>query len=159
MLSRLKLRRESWHADRVKPTAIQRWNGLAPSRRALLIESAAALFAASLAVKALPFKWAIRLSSRPIVFPHPNLSAEVVSNVRWAIDAAARRLPWNAVCIQRGLAAQWMLRRRGIDARLHYGLAKDGVSALRAHVWVDAAGETIIGDEEAVDYVRVATFP
>jgi len=159
MFSRLKMRNESWHADRVKPTAIQRWNGLAPSRRALFIESAAALLAASLAVKVLPFNWAIRLGSRPIGLPHPEHSAEVMSNVQWAIDAAARRMPWNAVCIQRGLAAQWMLRRRGIDAHLHYGLTNDDDNALKAHVWVEAMGEVLVGGEEAGDYVRVATFP
>ena len=125
----------------------------------MLIESAAALCAASLAVKLLPFSWAIRLGSRPTGLPYSNSSTEVISTVRWAIDAGARRLPWNIVCIQRGLAAQWMLRRRGIDARLHYGLATDAESALMAHVWVDASGEILVGGEEAADYVRVATFP
>ena len=38
-------------------------------------------------------------------------------------------------------------------------MAKDDEKALRAHVWVDALGETLIGGEEAGDYVRVATFP
>jgi len=159
MLNRLKKRSESWHAHRVKPTAIQRWNRLAPSRRAMLVESAAALCAASVAVKILPFSWAIRLGARPTGPTYSNRPTEVMSNVRWAIDAAERRLPWNAVCIQRGLATQWMLRRRGIDARLHYGLARDAESALTAHVWVDASGKTVIGGEEAGDYVRVATFP
>jgi hypothetical protein len=86
-------------------------------------------------------------------------TAEDLSNVRWAIDAATRRLPWNPVCFQRGLAAQWMLRRRGVDARLHYGLTNDDRAALRAHVWVEVLGETLVGGEEAGEYVRVATFP
>jgi hypothetical protein len=52
-----------------------------------------------------------------------------------------------------------MLRRRGIDARLHYGLTDDGHNALRAHVWVEALEEILVGGEDAGDYVRVATFP
>jgi len=82
-----------------------------------------------------------------------------MSDVRWAIDTATSYLPWKPVCIQRGLATQWMLRRRGIDARLHYGLTNDHENALRAHVWVEALGETLVGGEEVGDYVRVATFP
>ena len=159
MLKRLKMRSESWHGGRVKPTAIHRWNRLDHSRRALLVEAAGALAAASLAVKLLPFKWAIRLGSRRAVSKSSKSPARVMPDIRWAIDAAARNLPWNPVCIQRGVAAQWMLRRRGIDARLHYGLTNDDEEALKAHVWVDALGETLVGGEEAGDYVRVATFP
>jgi hypothetical protein len=155
----LKVRSESWHGGRVKPTAIHRWSRLDRSKRILLVEATGAVCVASLAVKLLPFKKAIRLGSRASVPACSTSRADVLSGVRRAIDAATRNLPWNAVCIHRGLATQWMLRRRGIDARLHYGLAKDDEKALRAHVWVDALGETLVGGDEAGDYVRVATFP
>ena len=125
----------------------------------MLIEAVLALCASSAAVKLLPFRWAIRLSSTPESSRWKSDPAEILSDVRWAIDAATRHLPWTPVCIQRGLAAQWMLRRRGIDARLHYGLTNDVQEDLRAHVWVDACGQTFVGAEEAADYVRVATFP
>jgi hypothetical protein len=150
---------KSWHAERVKPTAIERWSRLTPPKRSLLIESAAALCVSSLAVKLLPFPLAIKMSSRPEGSSAADASLQVMSDVRWAIDAVTRGLPWNPVCIQRGLAAQWMLRRRGIDARLHYGLALDDQNGLRAHVWVDALGQTLVGGEGAGEYVRVATFP
>ena len=143
----------------MKPTAIHRWSRLDRSKRALLVEATGAVCVASLAVKLLPFKKAIRLGSRASVSACSTNPVDVLSDVRWAIDAATRNLPWNAVCIQRGLAVQWMLRRRGIDARLHYGLTNDDEKVLRAHVWVDALGETLVGGEEAADYVRVATFP
>ena len=52
-----------------------------------------------------------------------------------------------------------MFRRRGIDARLHYGLTTDDDKTLRAHVWVEALGEILVGEEDASEYVRVATFP
>jgi hypothetical protein len=158
MFSRLKTRAESWHAGRVKPTAIQRWARLERANQVLLVEAAVAVCAASLAVRLLPFKWAIGLGSRPTGTSNQP-SANVLSDVRWSVDAATRHLPWNPVCIQRGLATQWMLRRRGIDARLHYGLTNENESVLKAHVWVDALGKTIVGGDEAGDYVRVATFP
>jgi hypothetical protein len=159
MRNRLRMRNESWHADHVKPTAIQRWARLERPKRVLLLEAVGAVCAASLAVKMLPFRWAIRLSSKPSPPPCRESRAAALSDVRWAIDAATRHLPWNPVCIQRGLAAQWMLRRRGIDARLHYGLTNDDRSELRAHVWVEVLGKTFVGEEDANEYVRVATFP
>ena len=155
---RLKTRTESWHAGRVKPTAIQRWARLERAKKVLLVEAAAAVCAASLAVRLLPFKWAVGLSCRPEGKSNP-LPDALLTDVQWSVDAATRHLPWNPVCIQRGLAAQWMLRRRGIDARLHYGLTNDSEALLKAHVWVDALGKTIVGGDEAGDYVRVATFP
>ena len=64
------------------------------------------------------------------------------------------------MCIEQGLAAQRMLRRRGIDARLHYG-ARNGHSAsrLEAHVWVTVDGVPVIGGAEAARYAAIATYP
>jgi hypothetical protein len=118
----------------------------------------AVVSAASLAIRILPFKTAVRLSSRREGKGDFDF-AEAVSDVRWSIEVATRRLPWNPVCIQRALAMQWMLRRRGIDASLHYGLANESGSRLKAHVWVEASGERVIGGEDANEFVRVATFP
>jgi hypothetical protein len=129
------------------------------SRKALLLEAAVAVCAASLAVRLMPFKWAIGLGSRSTGEPGSGKPDAILSDVQWSIDSATRHLPWNPVCIHRGLAAQWMLRRRGIDARLHYGLTNDNGDALKAHVWVEAFGTTIVGGDEAGEYVRVATFP
>ena len=125
----------------------------------MLVEAAAAVCAATLALKFLPFRWVIRLSSKPAREPNAAGPGTTLCDVRWAIDAATRHLPWNPVCIQRGLAGQWMLRRRGLDARLHYGLANGAEGDLKAHVWVEASGENLVGGENAGEYIRVATFP
>ena len=90
---------------------------LGRERRGLLVEAVGALALSCAAVAFLPFRRAIRLGS---VSPAPGRSGSV-SDCVWAIEAAARRTPLRAVCIQKGLALQRMLRRRGADARLHYG--------------------------------------
>ena len=38
--------------------------------------------------------------------------------VSWAVAAAARRVPWRAKCLEQGLAAQAMLRLRGLASVL-----------------------------------------
>lgn len=125
-------------------------------RQLLLAEALAAIAAASLAVRFLPFERAVQLGScRMGEGPRGDPSEET----RWSVEAAAKRVPWRAVCFQRGLALQWMLRRRGIDARLHYGVSRSGIGDLSAHVWIAAGDTIVIGGEEAPNYRAVAVYP
>jgi hypothetical protein len=75
-----------------------------------------------------------------------------------AVDRAGRRLPLRLVCLQQSLAVQWMLRRRGHPALLHYGVRSDD-QGISAHAWVSLAGRILIGEAEAGTYACVATFP
>lgn len=85
----------------------------------------------------------------------------LVAMVRWAVDRAAKRSPFRALCFEQGIAAQIMLRRRGIDSTLLYGVgvAKDGVRAIRAHVWIETDRLPVIGDPEPGDFALLATWP
>lgn len=78
--------------------------------------------------------------------------------VSWAVTAAARRVPWRAKCLEQGLAAQAMLRRRGLASVLHYGV-KSEAGGLRAHVWITIDGRNVVGGPMAVGYSEVARFP
>jgi hypothetical protein len=135
---------------------IHRWRGLDRQRRMLLVEATVALAAASAAVRFLPFKRAVRLGSRHL----PSaVTGDMSAQVRWAVEAASRRAPWRSVCFQKGLALQWMLRRRGADATLHYGIARAENGELSAHVWVVEGDRILIGGEQAPNFRSVATFP
>ena len=69
-----------------------------------------------------------------------------------------QRLPWTIVCFPAGLAAHWMLRRRGALSQVHYGI-RTTEAGLSAHVWVTLAGETIVGEEQDDPHTCVAVFP
>jgi hypothetical protein len=133
-----------------------------PARRSLsdwllLAEALAALSLASMAIALLPFrKVAAAASARGHRTTRDD--SEMVRRVRGAVQGWARRVPWKAVCFQRGLALHWMLRRRGIRSVLLYGVRhrEDG---LAAHVWVDVDGVTVIGGEEAPTFACLARFP
>jgi hypothetical protein len=81
------------------------------------------------------------------------------TRVRWAVTAAARRVPWRAKCFEQGLASQIMLRRRGVPSVLYYGAAPDDLRGLSAHVWVRDGDLDVIGGEIASRYAVLATFP
>jgi hypothetical protein len=123
----------------------------------MLAEALAALALASLAVALLPFRRVAALASSTGRGP-ARTDAEAVRRARSALIGWARRVPWRAVCFQKGLAVHWMLRRRGIPSVLLYGARRDG-EGLAAHVWVDVDGETVIGGDEAPNFACLARFP
>jgi len=138
---------------------IIRFVQLCRRRQYLLAESLVALAVASAAVRFLPFRRAVGIGSRRLSGPVPSDHSEILRDARWSIEAAATAVPWRAVCLQKGLALQWMLRRRGIDALLHYGIAKEIPGQLEAHVWVTVDQRFVIGGEIADRFRSVATFP
>jgi hypothetical protein len=103
------------------------------------------------------FERAIRYGAVPLGPPKPGIDADTVV---WAVRAVGRRLPLRAKCIEQGIVAQRLMRRAGIDARLHYG-ARPGSegSRLSAHVWVSVGGTVVLGGEEASNFAEVAAFP
>lgn len=128
---------------------------MTPDRWRLLVRASIALTAASVAVALLPFRTAVRLGSVPL----GRRGDAPVTDCVWAVEAAARRLPWRTMCIEQGLAVQRMLRRGGVDAVLRYGACHDAAGKLHAHVWVTVGPEIILGVEEASGHSEIASFP
>jgi hypothetical protein len=116
---------------------------------------------AGIVIAVLPFRYVGLLAARPI--RRPKLPGEAyvnkVQRIRWAIIAAAARVPWPALCFQQGLTAQLMLRRRGIPSVLYYGATQDDRNGLYAHVWVRDGDFDVIGGEIAYRFAILATFP
>lgn len=129
----------------------------------LVAEATLWLGLAWLALRLLPFRRVAGLL-RPVL-PHSPISVNAapldqdgIARIAWAVGAAARRVPWRAVCFHEGIAVQRMLSRRAVAADLHYGVARGPDGGLPAHVWVSVQDQVVIGDEALSDYVRLATF-
>ena len=123
----------------------------------VLVEALGALAFASAAIRLLPMRRIVGLASRPLGRRRAE-PAQALTRARWAVEALARRVPWRAVCFQQGLALQRMLRRRGVPAVLHYGIAQEA-DKLTAHVWVTVDDSIVIGAPAARTHHGVATFP
>jgi hypothetical protein len=148
-------------AERREQSAIRKFHLLKWGDRLLLAESLFVLALASLLVAFLPFRRIARIAAWKTGIT--NLSTEerrsLAKRIRWAISAVAHRVPWKAVCFQQGLAAQFMLRRRGIPSVLYYGAAPDGEKGLSAHVWIRDGDVDVIGGEIADRFAILAKFP
>ncbi len=130
--------------------------------RRLLAEAAFCLAAARAMVLSVPFR---HLSSRlgtsgretPTAAP-ADATTDALRKVRWAVQAAGRRLPWRCACLEQGIAGKMMLRRRGIASTLYLGVARDPDSRGTAHAWLRSGPLVITGALGRERFAVVATF-
>jgi hypothetical protein len=140
-------------------TFFAKLRGRSVGEYALLSEAMVALAIGALSLAILPFRRVVAFVDRPAPRSCGSERARIIAGVRWGVAACARRVPWRAKCFEQGLAAVWMLQRRGIAATLHYGVATDAERGLIAHVWVRARGQDVIGCETKSAFTEVARFP
>ncbi len=138
------------------------------ARQALLIEAALWLLLARVALIAVPFP---RLAPYLGAFVAPEdervigarsigtaEQARIAARVGWAVCAAARHVPFTAVCLPQAMAARMMLGRRGVPSVLHFGAAKGRHEPLDAHAWLDAVGVEVTGFPIAHEFTEIACF-
>ena len=132
--------------------------------RRLLAEAVLSLAAARLLVLSTPFR---RLSRRlgtrgreSSTAAHTEAGLRALREVAWALQAAARRLPWRCACLEQGIAGKMMLRRRGMASTLYLGVAREGEagSPATAHAWLRSGPVVITGAAGRERYAVVATF-
>jgi hypothetical protein len=117
----------------------------------LLMEASAELALAAAVIRFRPFKRTLAFGASKLR-TSGSLSPEELAGV---VERAASFAPLRAVCFEQGLAYQRMARRRGIDARLHYGIGfreSESERTLSAHVWVTVYGTGVLGHEQAPFY-------
>ena len=123
-----------------------------------LAEALAVLTGAAAVIRVRQFRGAVSFGSVR-VRQGRVLSADNVDELAQAVRSVARRLPFRALCFEQGLALQRMLRRRGVDAHLNYGIGKKGVDHIEAHVWVTVGERVVIGEQNLDRFRSVAVFP
>ncbi len=83
-------------------------------------------------------------------------SLSEAARVKWAVETAARVLPWKPVCLPQAVAATVMLKRRHIPSTLYLGV--DPSRALDAHAWVRVGQVTVTGGPVDQRFAVVSTF-
>ena len=141
-------------------TGLAAFFGLSGVNKLVLAEALATLALVSLAIRLLPFRTVVKWAKAGAAAPAMTADEKtMVIRCRWAVEKWAERVPWRTVCFQKGLALHIMLRRRGIDSTLHYGVMQNAEDGLKAHVWISESGLIVMGGEIAADYQELASFP
>lgn len=129
--------------------------------RAAVIEAGLSLLAVWLSFIFLSFPRALRLLRAVQNDARVGrVSATEAGDVSRAVARAARHVPFRAVCLQQAFAASLMLRRRGLAASVHLGLARGKISAngLKAHAWCYCGEVPVTGDNIAPAFQQIASF-
>ena len=133
-----------------------RYRELNREQRALLARAAVWLMLARLGLAVLPFPRVRALCARAST--RRSLKGRSASEIRWAVLAAARRLP-GVNCLPRALVLQALLQQAGIASDLRIGVATDPQKGLTAHAWVDCDGKPFLADEDLSPYTPLAPLP
>ena len=145
----------------------RRFNSLSAADRRLIVEAALLLSIVSIGLRICRFQQ-LRgiLAWRRGPLGHPeNQSVAPVSRVAdrigWAITAIAKDWPRSMTCLVRAVAAEAMLRRRGIASELRFGVRNDRNRAdtLSAHAWLERDGLVLIGGLDGLSEFHVLTEP
>ena len=128
--------------------------------RTLLLKTFWLLLSARIALAFIPVQKIVAFKQRPL--PEKSMPSAAVlrdqrDRVRHTVLVVARYSPVAFVCFPQCLAASELLRRQGIESRLHYGVARAG-DKLVTHTWLEAGGEILIGGEVAAEYSTLAIY-
>jgi hypothetical protein len=130
-----------------------------PDRR-LVLEAASLMAFVSTGLRLLSFSALRRILDHhvgsPTIGKTGQLDASAVGRVRWAITAVAARFP-SATCLVQALAADAILRRKGLACELRIGVRVrgDSVVPVEAHAWVECDGAVVIGAIENLSEFQV----
>jgi hypothetical protein len=130
-------------------------------RQLVFVEAVVYLLLARLVLLCLPYRVLVRFMS--IRLRQPQLAGgerkRAIKSVRLAILRASQLLPVRMVCFPRAIAAQAMLRRRGVGTRLYYGATNEAGKGLVSHAWVQDGDEGVIGLRAARGYKVIGVYP
>ena len=134
---------------------LARYLRLPAHRKRLLHAALARLILFRIGLALLPLPSLQRLSATA---SRRSLAGASLNELRWAVLAAARRLP-GTKCLARALALQALMKRAGLPAQLCIGVAKEGGGALEAHAWVLHEGAPVFEEPELGRYSLLSVFP
>lgn len=138
------------------------WHRLPVDEKTLFFEAAYFLGIARLMVLLVPFK---RIApSLGTLIQENDVSEETMTDAKalkigQAIARAVRYMPWESVCLPQAIAAQRMLRRRGLVWNLYLGVAREDVGpGLKAHAWLYSGSSILCGAQGHRQFSVVSVF-
>jgi hypothetical protein len=129
-----------------------------PGERVLAVRVAATVVAVKLGLRwvALPRLMRWLTPRQPLRFVDP---ASLEPEIRYT-NATLARLPGGGrwACLPRSLALYRLARRRGVPARLHCGVRRNG-RGLIGHAWLTVDGVSLFSYEQTDEWIETYTFP
>lgn len=127
----------------------------------MLIEAVVLTGIARFAVLTLPFRWVSKVFGSQMVSTSETAIPPKhyrLQDVGWAIEASSRRVPWNANCLAKAIAATIMLRCRKAEGTVYFGVLKNENGGCEAHAWLRSGDVIVTGAAGMNKFTVVSTF-
>lgn len=66
--------------------------------------------------------------------------------------------PWRVRCLEQALAVHFLLKKKGYDHTLYFGMLKNDQQAWQAHAWLRCGNIWVIGYQPDQEYTVVGTY-
>jgi hypothetical protein len=126
---------------------IARLFSLSFSELRLLAESVIALAFVRLGLSLLRFQTLRRLLGKVSATGMQEAPPErrLIRKVVWSVNVISAYLPFFRNCLNRALATQVLLGRRGQQVNLRIGVKRDPEGEFKAHAWIESEGRIVLG--------------
>lgn len=112
----------------------------------LLCESLLALSAFKLGLWLLPFQKLRRfIATRTLTRQARQADRATIKKIVWAVNVVSAYVPIFKNCLNRALAAQFLLCRQGQPVALRIGVARGERGEFKAHAWIESNGRIVLG--------------
>jgi hypothetical protein len=118
---------------------LRRFCEIPQARKRLLGEALLALAVARVAMACIPFRKIAGWLGTPGAATPATATAQeihIAQEIGWAVEAWARRVPWDSRCLAQALAATALLRRRGLEGTVSFGGGRIDGGEFSAHAWL-----------------------
>ncbi len=85
-------------------------------------------------------------------------AAGIAQSIGWAVSALGSRVPWDGRCFAQALAAAAMLRRRGVEGTVSFGVRDEESAGFTAHAWLRVGSRVVTGGAGHQGYKALTTF-
>jgi hypothetical protein len=143
------------------------WNDLkhffrAPfARKRLLFEALVCLAIARIVMACVPFRRIAAWLGTPGAESPAGATEEearTAEAVGWAVEAMGKRVPWDGRCLAQALAATSMLRRRGLEGTVSFGVCDGESAGFDAHSWLRVGPLIVTGGASHERFKVFTTF-
>jgi hypothetical protein len=107
------------------------------------LEALAALLLVRSQLIFFPLRWILASTVRCSGAREPHSSKDPEQSVAIAMRRAVARIPFETNCLCLAIAAARMLNRRGVEARLCFGVRRE-FGSMRAHAWLETENRVIV---------------
>lgn len=81
-----------------------------------------------------------------------------IDAIRCVLRVVPPLMLWKSKCLDQAMTAQRMLKRRGLQSTLYFGMVKEKDQSLIAHAWLRCGKHWIVGFHPQIQYTIVGTY-